>query len=74
MEKFITSDLYLSAFLKTKGFKLTIEKNKNKYNFVFDGSESLTSNVNDYLTENATCEPLSFTNSIKNLKNLMYNI
>jgi hypothetical protein len=74
MEKFITSDLYLSAFLKTKGFKLTIEKNKNKYNFVFDGSESLTSNVNDYLTENATCEPLSYTNSIKNLKNLMYNI
>jgi hypothetical protein len=74
MEKFITSDLYLSAFLKTKGFKLTIEKNKNKYNFVFDGNETLTSNVNDYLTENATCEPLSFTNSIKNLKNLMYNI
>jgi hypothetical protein len=74
MEKFITSDLYLSAFLKTKGFKLTIEKNKNKYNFVFEGSDALTSNVNDYLTENATCEPLSFTNSIKNLKNLMYNI
>jgi hypothetical protein len=74
MENFITSDLYLSAFLKTKGFKLTIEKNKNKYNFVFEGSDALTSNVNDYLTENATCEPLSFTNSIKNLKNLMYNI
>jgi hypothetical protein len=74
MENFITSDLYLSAFLKTKGFKLTIEKNKNKYNFVFEGSDTLTSNVNDYLTENATCEPLSFTNSIKNLKNLMYNI
>ena len=72
--KYKTSDLYLSAFLKLKGFKMSIEKNKNKVVFVFEKTEELMLNVNDYLNEGGTCEPLLYTNSIKNLKNLLYNL
>jgi hypothetical protein len=72
--KYITSDLYLTAYLKVKGHKFTIEKIKSKSNFVFDLSEEVVSDVNDYLSENGQCEPLGYTNSIKNLKNYLYNI
>jgi hypothetical protein len=68
-----TSDLYLSAFLKLKGHKFTIEKNQNKISFIFDKTDVLTTNIVDYLSEGGNCEPLLFVNSIKNLKNLIYN-
>jgi hypothetical protein len=69
-----TTDLYLAAFLKLKGQKLSVEKNKGKAIFSFEGNDVLTKLVNDYLTEEGTCNPLSYTNSIKNLKNLIYNL
>jgi hypothetical protein len=71
---YVTSDLYLSAYLKVKGNKYTVEKNKTKSNFIFNETPELLSNVNEYLTENGSCEPLAYTNAIKNLKNLLYNL
>lgn len=68
-----TSDLYLSAFLKLKGNKFTIEKNNNKISFIFIKNDVLMKDIADYLSENGECEPLLFVNSIKNLKNLIYN-
>lgn len=72
-KNYITSDLYLTAFLKTKGHTFSIEKNKGKYDFIFDVTPELSININNYLSGNGNCEPLSFTNSIKNLKNYLYN-
>ena len=69
-----TTDLYLAAFLKLKGKKLSVEKNKGKAIFSFEENDVLTKLVNDYLIEEGTCNPLSYTNSIKNLKNLIYNL
>tara|TARA_Y100000389_G_scaffold149997_1_gene149449 strand:- start:1013 stop:1246 length:234 start_codon:yes stop_codon:yes gene_type:complete len=69
-----TSDLYLSAFLKLKGQKFSVEKDRNKVIFKFNESEELNKYVTEYLTESGSCEPLLYTNSIKNLKNLIYNI
>ena len=71
--KYITSDLYLTAYLKIKGHKFIVEKIKSKSNFLFDLSERIISDVNDYLSENGQCEPLAYTNSIKNIKNYLYN-
>ena len=71
--KYITSDLYLTAYLKVKGHKFTVEKIKSKSNFVFNLTEEVVSDVNDYLSENGQCEPLAYTNSIKNIKNYLYN-
>lgn len=72
-EKYVTSDLYLTAYLKTKGFKFNLKEEYKKTKFEFDKTESLMNNVYEYLSENGTCEPLSYTNAIKNLKNLLYN-
>ena len=68
-----TSDLYLTAYLKIKGHKFTVEKSSKKSTFVFVSSPELLSNVDEYLTETGSCEPLAYTNAIKNLKNLLFN-
>ncbi len=72
--KYITSDLYLGAYLKLKGYKMVVEKERSKANFNFDISDELYKEVSTYLSGDATCDPLSYTNSIKNLKNLIYNL
>jgi hypothetical protein len=73
-ETYTTSDLYLAAFLKLKGNKIKIEKTKNKVNFKFNKTPELEVMVNDYLIESGSCEPLLYANSVKNLKNLLYNL
>jgi predicted nucleic acid-binding protein len=71
--KYVTSDLYLTAYLKTKGFKYEVIKLRSKSNFAFIESPELLSNVNEYLSETGSCEPLAYTNAIKNLKNYLFN-
>lgn len=71
--KYVTSDLYLTAYLKVKGYKFKIEKVNTKTIFYFDETKELLDMVNDYLTEEGSCEPLLYANSIKNLKNLIFN-
>ncbi len=70
---YTTSDLYLAAYLKSKGLKFTVEKLKSKSNFLFIETPELISLVNEYLTESGSCEPLAYTNAIKNIKNLLHN-
>jgi hypothetical protein len=74
MEKYITPDMYLAAYLKLKGHKMKVEKNKNKAYFIFDKNDFLSTCISDYLNDGGDCTPLSYTNSIKNLKNLIYNL
>jgi hypothetical protein len=38
------------------------------------GAGDIAEEVNNYLNESGSCEPLLYTNSIKNLKNLLYNL
>jgi hypothetical protein len=73
-KKYMTSDLYLGAYLKLRGYKMLVEKEKSKANFNFETSDELYKDVSSYLSGDATCDPLSYTNSIKNLKNLIYNL
>ena len=73
-KKYLTSDLYLTAFLKVKGIKFSVEKLKSKASFIFSESPELLATVNEFLTESGSCEPLQYSNSIKNIKNLLYNI
>lgn len=72
-KKYSTSDLYLTAYLKTKGHKYNVNKVGSKSSFYFTESPELLLNVNEYLTENGSCEPLAYTNAIKNIKNLLFN-
>jgi hypothetical protein len=72
--KYSTSDLYLAAFLKLKGYKMSVEKNRNKASFIFEVDDLLNDLIVDYLNGEGNCEPLLYANSIKNLKNLLYNL
>lgn len=74
INRYVTSDLYLGAYLKLKGYKMLVEKERNKASFFFDKTNELQEDVNHYLNGEGTCDPLSYTNSIKNLKNLIYNL
>lgn len=67
------SDLYLAAYLKTKGQKFTLSKKNNKFLFLFEETESLINLINEYLNEDGVCEPLAYTNTIKNIKTLIHN-
>jgi hypothetical protein len=69
---YLTTDLYLAAFLKTKGFKFKFEKS-TKSIFKFTEDPDLLKNIDEYLNGDATCDPLLFTNTIKNIKSLLYN-
>ncbi len=73
MDLYTTTDLYLTAYLKTKGFKYTISREGSRTKFVFENSVELLKCIDEYLTENGSCEPLSFTNAIKNIKTLLHN-
>jgi len=66
-KKYTTSDLYLTAYLKIKGFKFIVEKVKSKSNFIFIQTPDLMDVVNEYLTENGSCDPLNYSYSIKNI-------
>jgi len=70
---YVTSDLYLSAYLLVKGHSYTFEKSGKKTLFHFVLTPDLDVNVNEYLTGKGLCEPLAFSNAIKNLKNLLFN-
>ena len=74
MDRYLTSDLYLAAYLRLKGHAFEVEKNGKKITFVFTKSDELNNLVIEYLNENGSCSPLKYSNSIKNLKNLIYNL
>jgi hypothetical protein len=69
-----TTDLYLASYLKLKEYKFEVEKKGNKVHFNFFRNEQLNSHVVEYLNESGQCNPLKYANSIKNLKNLIYNL
>jgi len=73
-EKYLTTDLYLAAYLKLKGHKIEMEKLGKKVNFYFQKTENLNTNVIEYLNEEGSCNPLKYANSVKNLKNVVYNL
>jgi hypothetical protein len=73
MNLYVTSDLYLSAYLLVKGHNFNIDKKGKKSLFSFIKSQDLDLNVNEYLMGRGKCEPLAFTNAIKNIKNLLFN-
>jgi hypothetical protein len=69
-----TSDLYLAAFLKAQGFIISLTRNGKKVLFSFEQGEDLQAQVSAYLIDQAQCSALAYANSIKNLKNLLYNL
>ena len=68
-----TSDLYLVSYLKVKGFKFNIKNFKNRVKFQFEKTEEFDKELKIYFSEMGSVEPLLFSNTIKNIKNLIHN-
>jgi predicted RNA-binding protein YlxR (DUF448 family) len=74
-QQFSTSDFYLAAFLRAKGFQLLdINKtNPQRALFIFKDKEGRQSLVEDFLFGRAEIEPRSFVSAIKELKQLLHS-
>lgn len=68
-----TSDLYLVSYLKVKGFKFNTITIKKRIKFQFEKTEDFDKELNIYFSEMGSVEPLLFSNTIKNIKNLIHN-
>jgi len=72
-EKYRTSDLYFSAYLKTAGVPfLTTERNGRKVIFVFERSSSIKDLKREYFNRTARVPALTFVDEIRSLKSLTY--
>lgn len=74
-KKFTSSDFYLSAFLKAKGFRLLsiTRENPQRALFVFQDTRDREGLLEDFLFGRAEIEPKSFVSAIKELKQLLYS-
>ena len=71
---YLTSDLALAAFLALSYPLKQIKKtNNDKALFCFKKNKNLGNKVKEYLCSSSLVEPQSYFNSIKAMKNLIYN-
>ena len=72
---FVTSDLYLSAFLKARGMKL-IGQNRDdnkKIHFVFEDRKDRKKLIQEYFN-NGKVNITDFKNCLQDLKTIVFNI
>ena len=72
---FMTSDLYLSAFVKAKGMKLIdqIRDGGKKIHFVFEDSKNRKIFIQEYFN-NGSVNITDFKNALQDLKTIVFNI
>jgi len=68
-----TSDLYLTAYLRAKGYDIKDIKFGSKCKFTFDKSDEMTKDVQNYINEKGSIEPIKLINAIKNIKSLTHS-
>ena len=76
IDYYSTSDLSVTAFLQTLGFKLMSidSSNSSRCSFNFQDDEKINEAVDDYNSGRARIDPLIFTNHLKQLKFKMANL
>ena len=68
-----TSDLYLSAFLKSKGITLqSIDRKNDKVFFIFQGDGDIQDLVKDYFND-SNVKVLSFKAALADLRSIIFN-
>lgn len=73
METYMTSDLYLSAFLKVKGFRLISHKREgNKVTFIFQDKKDRERMVTQFFNDGPVGAS-SFKGALQDLKTIVFN-
>lgn len=71
---YITTDLYLTAYLNAKEFDIiSVNTERSKCSFEFEDTKELKKEIINYINKKGSIEPLRLVNSIKNIKVLTYN-
>jgi hypothetical protein len=74
MATYSTSDLYLSAFLKSRGMRLIDKKKEgNKFYFIFEDRAERKELINEYLNDGSV-NITAFKNAIQDIKTMMFNV
>ena len=74
MSEFLTSDLYLSAFLKAKGLKLIDKKTEGKkVIFIFEDREDREDLVRQFFNDGLV-NITAFKSAIQDLKTMVFNV
>jgi hypothetical protein len=74
MQYFETSDFYLACFLRTCGYKLIgMERQRGRSAFIFADQATRKETVLQFYTNEGLVPPLSFVDSIKNMKAMLHN-
>jgi len=73
-ETYETSDFYLASFLRANGFRIVdTRKEGRRVTFVFEDCPKRQQLITSYYNGEGTVNPLSFVDSMKNMKALVYN-
>lgn len=73
MTSYKTSDLYLSAFLKSRGvILLNVVRKNSKVIFIFQDKGNIQDSINEYFN-NSNVEVLSYKAALADLKSIIFN-
>jgi hypothetical protein len=74
MATYMTSDLYLAAFLKAKGMKLQDKRSVgNKYFFVFEARQDRKKLIQEFFNDGLV-SITAFKNALQDLKTMVFNV
>jgi hypothetical protein len=70
---YMTTDLYLTAYLVARGNRLdSFERNNGKTTFRVMEKDGLVEAIQEYFADRGLVSGLRMSNALKNLKNLLY--
>jgi hypothetical protein len=70
---YMTTDLYLTAYLVARGNRLdSFERNNGKTTFRVMEKDGLIEAIQEYFADRGLVSGLRMSNALKNLKNLLY--
>jgi hypothetical protein len=71
---YVTSDLYLTAYLVARGNRLeSFDRVNGKTTFRLIEKDDLSETIREYYADRGLVSGLRLNNSLKNLKNLLYS-
>ena len=76
MNNYSTRDFYLVSFLFLEGNQYEDARlvNPNTTEFTFKVNDRLLKNVDDFYTQNASVSPMSYGNSLRNVKSIIHGL
>lgn len=73
-DKFITADIYLSSFLRAKGYRFEDIRTGRQIKFVFPNSEELQKHIKGYYNNDDLVRANELFRCLRDLKAIVFNL